>query len=125
MGGRFEKVRKLDGGSTSLTNIKAILRRYLVKNDYDGFFTPGCECRLNDLIPCDGHGIEISRCQPGYLRNCSSCMDYEEGKITCLGKMKEISVNGSICEDKCYKSKKQLRKLDISALDAIARKVEI
>jgi len=48
-----------------ITNVKDIIREYLVANGYDGLFNfdGECACLLDDLMPCEQCCDE---CIPGY-----------------------------------------------------------
>lgn len=45
-------------------DVAEIVEEWLQKNGYTGLCTEGCGCRLGDLFPCAGDGIE--KCVPGY-----------------------------------------------------------
>lgn len=52
--------------TTSVPNVKEIVRDYLQRNGFDGLClsTDDCGCRLADLMPC---GSPCDLCLPGYL----------------------------------------------------------
>jgi hypothetical protein len=49
--------------------VRGIVRTYLEKHCYDGLYSDSeCACRLDDLMPCDGEGID--QCSAGHLVPC-------------------------------------------------------
>jgi hypothetical protein len=46
-------------------NVKAIVKKYLTENGYDGLYKGECGCRKNDLIACGGPAVF---CRPGYFK---------------------------------------------------------
>lgn len=40
-----------------------IVKKYLIENGYDGLYTDGCGCLVDDLMPCD---CDCSYCEAGY-----------------------------------------------------------
>jgi len=47
--------------------IKEIVKKYLIKNGYDGLcnFDDGCGCKIKDLMPCGDPNIQD--CVPGHV----------------------------------------------------------
>jgi hypothetical protein len=74
-------------------NVKQITIAYLKENGFDGLHSEECGCGVDDLMPCDGEGIE--HCKPakavpcdGSCRNCcSSESEIASGKESCYRPM--------------------------------------
>jgi hypothetical protein len=70
---------------TNLT-VKEIVRRFLVKEGFEGLFEDDgeCACKLDDLMPCDGE-YYIGSCEVGYIVPCE---EGEEEYNFCVGREK-------------------------------------
>jgi len=47
-------------------NIRNIVKKYLIKNNYDGLYNPklGCSCNIEELMDCEW--IDQENCKAGY-----------------------------------------------------------
>jgi hypothetical protein len=52
--------------------VKEIVEKYLRDNKFDGLFTDGCGCVVDDLAPC---GNIRKKCKAGYKGLCT-CGDW-------------------------------------------------
>lgn len=52
--------------------IKAIIEQHLIDGGFDGLWNRHgtCACKLDDLFPCDCHGLSIIECAPGFFAEC-------------------------------------------------------
>lgn len=59
-------------------NVREIVQKYLVDNDYDGLFQPDgeCACKSDDLFTCLGEAVD--ECEAGHLVDCPGCEDSNE-----------------------------------------------
>jgi len=53
-------------------NIRAIVKKYLIDNHYDGLAGEECGCETDDLMCCDDPELT---CEPGHKMFCSACQD--------------------------------------------------
>lgn len=67
-------------------NCKDIIVEYLKTNGYDGLFSRDgeCACKMDDLMPCEGYGSEIS-CEPGYIKYYTECTTIQSCGLECAG----------------------------------------
>ena len=66
-------------------NIKEMVRRFLVKEGFEGLFNEDgeCACKLDELITCDGD-LPIIDCEAGYIVPCEEGSDFNY----CIGREK-------------------------------------
>ncbi len=48
--------------------VVAILEAYLEEHGYDGLYTHGCSCEIDDLMPCFE---TVFACRAGYKHECT------------------------------------------------------
>jgi len=65
--------------------VKEIVRRYLVKENFEGLFNEDaeCACKLDDLITCECD-FPIHECEAGYIIPCEEGSDFNY----CVGRDK-------------------------------------
>ncbi len=81
----MDGVEKQPCESKSSILASEIVKSYLEEHGYDGLFTEGCGCRLeNGLCPCAEPGW--ASCWAGF---CAEAFDPEEGEVFVWGKTKE------------------------------------
>jgi len=57
-------------------SIREIVRGFLLSFGYQGLYSNGCGCRLEDFMPCEEPNVY--ECKAGYSNNCGECLDKDD-----------------------------------------------